>query len=143
MALATMTPEFYFPCRNCGQWRRQHVGSERKCLFQASRFAPKCPMDFTAAERESTIERLERLDRQLVERVRKKADDLEQAIGKINEAARAGCQHINDEGMGLLERHAPREGEKYHVICSLCEEDWYEDEEGNKLHPEGVARPGE
>jgi len=137
-----LTPELYFPCRNCGKWRRQHVGSERKCLFQASCFEPKWPMEFTAAEREATLERLERLDRQLVEGARRRADDLEQVIGKINDAARFGCTHVNDEGMGLLERHAPREGEKYHVICSLCGEDWYENEEGEKLHPEGIAGSG-
>ena len=133
-----MTPEFYFPCRHCGQWRRLHGGKERKCLFQASCFEPKWPLEFNA-----TLERLARLDRQLVERTRERADKLEQVIAKINDAARAGCQHINDQGMGLLERHAPRQGEKYHVICSLCEEDWYEDEEGNKLHPEGTVGPRE
>lgn len=138
-----MIPELYFPCRNCGQWRRQHVGKERKCLFQASNFEPKWPVEFTAAERESTLERLKRLDRQLVARARNKADDLEQAIGKINEAARAGCQHIDDQGMGLLARRALTETEKYHVVCSLCEEDWYEDEEGKKLHPAGIAGAGE
>jgi len=100
-------------------------------------------MEFSAAEREATLERMERLDRQLVVRARQKADDLEQEIGKIHDAATHGCRHVNDEGMGLLERHAPREGEKYHVICSLCGEDWYENEEGEKLHPEGTAGTGE
>jgi len=137
-----LTPELYFPCRNCGQWRRQHVGKERKCLFQASRFEPKWPAEFNTAEREATLERTERLDHQLVERARKRADALEQVIGKINDAARFGCTHVNDEGMGLLERHAPR-GEKYHVICSLCGEDWYENEEGKKLEPAPAAGSGE
>lgn len=119
------------------------MGSERKCLFQASCFDPKWPIEFTAVEREATIERLERLDRQLVERRRQEADDLEQEIGKIHDAATHGCTHINDDGAGLLERHAPHNGSKYHIICSLCGEDWYEDEEGRKLHPEGTVGSGE
>jgi len=138
-----VTPEFYFPCRNCGKWRRQHVGKEKKCLFQASCFEPKFPAEFNTAEREATLERLERLDKQLVEKLRTKADDLEHAIGLINAAARFGCFHTDDEGKGLLERHAPHEGEKYHVICSLCGEDWYENEEGKKLEPAPAAGSGE
>jgi len=137
-----LVAELYFPCRNCGQWRRQHVGSERKCLFQASCFEPKFPSEFTTHERESTLERVETLDRQLVGRLHSKADVFEQEIGKIHDAATFGCTHVNDEGMGLLERHAPREGEKYHVICLLCGEDWYENEEGEKFHPEGIAGSG-
>lgn len=132
-----MTPEFYFPCRHCGQWRRLHVGKERKCLFQASRFEPKWPREFKAADRAKTLERLDRLDRQLVERLRKRADKLEQVIAKINDAARAGCPHANDDGDSFLERYAlPQPKSRCHVICSLCGEDWYEDRDGNKLHPE-------
>ncbi len=138
-----MTPELYFPCRSCGLWSRQHVGVMRKCMFQASCFEPKWPREFSAAEREATIERLERLTRQLVGRRRRKADALEQEIDKIHSAACAGCRHINDAGVVLLDRRDPYAGQKYHVICSLCGEDWYEDEEGRKLHPEGAVGSGE
>jgi hypothetical protein len=138
-----LTPERYFPCRNCGQWRREHAGKERKCLFQASRFEPKFPAEITSLEREALLGRLETLDRQLVGRLHKKADDNEQEIGKIHDVAASCCEHVNDEGMGLLERRLAPEKDKYHIICSLCGEDWYEDEEGKKLHPEGVAGSGE
>lgn len=143
LAMAKMTPDFYFPCRHCGEWRRNHAGKERKCLFQASCFEPKWPMEFTAKERESTLARMERLDKQLVNKMRTLADARETAISKIIEAARFGCTHVNDAGMGLLERYAPTATEKYHVVCSLCEEDWYEDEEGKKLYPAGIAGAGE
>ena len=128
-----LVAELYFPCKNCGKWRREHVGKERKCLFQASSFEPKFPSDFSTHERGATLERTERLGQQLVERARNRADTLEQEIGEINEAARHGCPHVDDNGMGLLERHTPNEGEKYHVVCSLCQEDWYEDEVGKRL----------
>ena len=133
----------YHPCRNCGHWRRQHLGKEKKCLFQASNFEPKFPPDFTTKERVAMLDRAERLDQQMVERVRQRVDALEEQIGKLNDAARQGCPHVDDNGMGLLERHAPHEGEKYHVICSLCQEDWYEDEEGKKLEPAPAAGSGE
>jgi hypothetical protein len=134
LGASLVTPELYFPCRNCGQWRRQHVGNERKCLFQASSFQPKFPSEFTTQEREATIDRAERLDRQLVEKVRQEADRLEQEIGKINEAARFGCTHVDEEGKNLLDRQVPAEISRHvHVICSLCGEDWYEDHDGKKL----------
>ena len=126
----------YYPCLNCGQWRRQHLGKEKKCLFQASNFEPKFPPDFTAKERVALLDRTERLDQQMVGQVRQRVDALEKQIGKINEAARHGCPHVDDNGMGLLEKYSPQEGEKgekYHVVCSLCEEDWYEDEVGKRL----------
>lgn len=103
-------------------------------MFQASSFKPKWPFELTAVEREAVIERCERLQLQLVERLRSKADLIEKAIGRIDDAARQGCRHVNDDGVNLLDRNLRIPSSKVHVICSLCGEDWYENEEGQKLH---------
>lgn len=132
MAKKRMTPELYFPCRNCGQWRRAHVGSERKCLFQASRFEPKAPLDFTARERGDVLRRVQRLQHHLVERRQRALEAVEQEIGKISDAASSGCTHHADDGVSLLERYSPPPDDKgniptqVHVVCTLCDEDWYE-----------------
>lgn len=75
------------------------------------------------------MERIERLQRQLVNVPRDKLDKLDVSIDGLTMEATKDCDHKNDRGESILERHAPMEGKRHHIICSLCHEDWYEDDD--------------
>lgn len=120
-----VTPSLYFPCRGCGLWRRQHVGKERKCPFDAGNFSPTHPRDLSAKGRIRLLERIERLQIQLVERPSKRLDELDSALDKLVMAASECCSHTYDNGATALDRQSTEHG-TVHVACELCKEDWYE-----------------
>lgn len=123
-----VTPRFYFPCRCCGLWRRQHIGKERKCPFASGVFEPVAPENLSMAERLRLLDRIKRLQYQKVDRPRKELDELDTAIDGVVGEATKGCTHKDDQGGSLLDRQpvTVELDNKTHVKCELCDEDWYE-----------------
>lgn len=117
----------YLPCRNCGQWRRQHVGPERKCVFQASLYEPKEPRDLTSDERYQLIARIERLRKQILRPLEKENMRVEKRLDALTDIAGEGCTHRDEEGISLAERHDDPRYPRIHFACSVCDYDWYED----------------
>jgi hypothetical protein len=123
-----VTPSLYFPCANCGMWRRQHLGKERKCPFASSNFVATEAASLTARDRRRLLDRLTLLHVQKVEFPRRELDEIDVAIDGITTAAQAGCAHKDDDGSSLLETRLPHMGNpgRTHMLCPLCDEDWYE-----------------
>lgn len=127
-SILRLTPTLYFPCRNCGLWRRQHVGSELKCPFASACFDATPPEKLSAKDRQRLTERIDVLRRQIIQRP---SDQLEWLDGKVDELvtlATSGCSHKYDNGSDATDRHmvTVELDNKTHVICELCHEDWYE-----------------
>ena len=127
-SILRLTPQLYFPCRNCGLWRRQHVGKERKCPFASGCFDPTKPSQMKSADRIRLNDRIEVLRRQIIQRP---SDQLEWLDGKVDELltlASSDCSHKYDDGTDATDRQpvTVELDNKIHVICELCKEDWYE-----------------
>lgn len=122
-----LTPHLYLPCKHCGLWRRQHQGKNRKCLFDATTYAPVLPKDLTAKDRRRLLDRLAHLELQLVIRKREALEALEKDIDKVVMVATEGCPHEDDEGKSLIAIDPPYgiEVHREHHTCKLCSEDWW------------------
>ena len=123
--LKKVTAELYFPCRHCGLWRRQHIGKEKKCPFDASCFEPKSPKELGATERNNLKDRLEILRNQIINKPSKVLEETDMKIDAIVTLATSDCSHQREDGTSLLDRQSTEHG-TVHTVCELCGEDWYE-----------------
>ncbi len=123
------SPERYFPCRNCGRWRRQHlkVKGLRKCPFDATFFVPKQAKELTAFERNEVQARVALLEHQLLRPAQKNVEALEKALDLLRDAAGKECPHKDEDG-DTIEKRPTSPGSKFgtYCVCTICHEDWYE-----------------
>lgn len=125
----SFSPERYFPCKHCGKWRRQHVKVDRarKCPFDTTFFEPKPAKELTAFERNEIQARVALLEHELLRPAQKYAEDLEQALDLLKDAAGKHCPHMDEDGY-TIEKRPTQAGAKYKTYCecTICGEDWYE-----------------